>query len=531
MFNRREFLGAAGGLAFLPQSSLGFFDPVPPKALDLKIPMRAAAECVTNRMDPAQNFRPWFGIQIEDGRPAKLAHDKWDLGDTSGRFLEALLMARQMFSPSPLMELSEERIRSFLYSLFRDNVISSDDPGGVDHMFAQGSALYALVSDYEVNPDADLRARIEAFILALEKLSVKEADYSWYPQVATKIAPCSHMGAYQIFPMVRFFELTRSAPALRFSERLSRWVLFHDPTITLEGVITKTAWEGHLHAWMDTFTGIIRCAAAGADLDHQAICRRAEKLYLWVREHYTTDFGWVADSVGSQTCETDTITSFIRLALELVRIGRHEYWNDIERAVRNQLVENQFTNVDRLRIADPAVRKGITGAFESYANPNTLLALRRGTLEGCCIHGGMRGLFVAFRNAVTTTNDGLRVNLLLSTDRPQLDVVSLLPHQGRLELRTRSQLPIFVRCPQWLTPDKVRVDGPKSLRVESEPGQPYVKLSGAPAGARISIDFDLPERQKSYQVAGKPYSAKWRGDTVIELSPPGEPYPIYLGRG
>ena len=528
--NRREFIGTATAAALLRRFSYTFSKPASPISLDLRVPMRAAAECATRRMDATRNYRPWFGVQIENGLPSQLVHENWDLGDTSGRFLEAFVMARQMFSPPPFMRLAERRIRAFLHSLFKNGVIYGEDTAGPDHMFAQGSALYALVSDYEASPDSGLRARIESFILALEKLAAKEEDYSWYPQVATKLAPCSHMGAYQIFPMVRFYELTRFAPALRFSERLSRWVLFHDPTITPAGVITKTAWEGHLHAWMDTFTGIIRCAAAGADLDHEAICRRAERLYLWVREHWTTDFGWVADSVGSQTCETDTITSFIRLALELIRIGRHEYWNDIERAVRNQLVENQFRNVDRLHIADTTVRKGVSGAFESYAKPNTLLALQKGTLEGCCIHGGMRGLFVAFQNAVTVSGDAIRVNLLLSNTRPQLDVVSFLPHQGRLELHTQSQQPIWVRCPDWLKPDKAKVDGPGSLKVENKSKGPYLKLSGLTPGAKLSIDFDLPEKEKSYTVAGNLYKAKWCGDTVLELSPCGEPYPIYLRR-
>ena len=44
---------------------------------------------------------------------------------------------------------------------------------------AQGSALYALVSDYEANPDTNLRARIENFILVLEKLAAKEEGYCY----------------------------------------------------------------------------------------------------------------------------------------------------------------------------------------------------------------------------------------------------------------------------------------------------------------------------------------------------------------
>lgn len=166
MLNRREFLTTAAVAAFFPKSPYSPSEPRQPKTLDLRIPMRAAAECAINRMDPARNYRPWFGVQIENGLPAKLVHEKWDLGDTSGRFLEAFVMARQMFSPPPLMRLSEKRIREFLNSLFRDGVVSSEDPAAIDHMFAQGSALYGLVSDYEASPDAGLCARIESFILA-----------------------------------------------------------------------------------------------------------------------------------------------------------------------------------------------------------------------------------------------------------------------------------------------------------------------------------------------------------------------------
>ena len=142
----------------------------------------------------------------------------------------------------------------------------------------------------------------------------------------------------------------------------------------------------------------------------------------------------------------------------------------------------------------------------------------------------MRGLFLAFQNSVTESRDAIRVNLLLSRSQPPLDVISFIPHRGRLELQTRSQLPICIRCPDWLAPDKAKVDGPKSLKVEKEPQSPYLRLNGLTPGAKVSVEFDLPEKEKSYTVAERRYTVKWRGDTVVKMSPPGEPYPIYLGR-
>ncbi len=325
---------------------------------------------------------------------------------------------------------------------------------------------------------------------------------------------------------MRFYELTGYTQALRFAARLSRWPLYHDDTVTRSGVITKTGWEGHLHAWMDTFSGILRCARAGApELDHREVTERAYRVFEWVKANYTSPFGWVADSVGAKTCETDTITSAIRLALELIKEGHTEYWNDIERFVRNQLIENQFRNLERLHIADPKVARGVQGCFESWADPNTLLAVKNADIEGCCINGGMRGLFLASQNAIQETAEEIRVNLLISAASPGLEVASYLPYEGRLDLYTGGSKQIRVRTPDWLDPNDVRVSGPAGLHVERESSA--VLLKGAVAGVPIALQFEQPEVERTHRVATRTYRALWRGDTVLRLLPAGNPYPTY----
>jgi hypothetical protein len=481
-----------------------------------------------NRMDPTQNYRPWFAVEVLNHQPTRLRHDVWDFGDTGGRFLEALILARHMAPATPEMLNGERHVRNFVVALLNDrDVVWNPDQKRPDHMFAQGSALYGLVTDFEASRDLALRMRIERFIAALDRMAVHESDYLWFPQVATAIAPCSHMAAYQVLPIVRFYELTGYLPALKYAERLSRWAFYHDPTVTPDGVITKTAWEGHLHAWMDTFSGIIRCSRAGSGLDHGAVVGRSQKLYEWVRANYTSPFGWVADSVGSKTCETDTITSAIRLALELVKEGHTEYWDDIERFTRNQLVENQFRDVSSLAIRDASVRRGLRGCFESYADPNTLLAVEKGDVEGCCINGGMRGLFLAYQNAITESPGEVRVNLLLSAGTPSIEVVSFLPYEGRLELYPATSRPILLRCPGWLRPERVSIESEPATRTVSKSEAGRLRISGAKPGSHIVLRFEQPEEQRTHWVGGKAYRARWRGDTIVEMLPGGGTYPIF----
>lgn len=95
-----------------------------------------------------------------------------------------------------------------------------------------------------------MRKRIEALLAALGRHARHDADYLWFPDVATLIAPCVHMVAYQMVPLVRFYELTRNETALRYAEHLSRWAFYHDPTVTSDGVITKTtSWAYLLDSW------------------------------------------------------------------------------------------------------------------------------------------------------------------------------------------------------------------------------------------------------------------------------------------
>jgi hypothetical protein len=524
---RRDFLSTLWGGAIagaLPRAKTLS----QPPTLDIRKPVRLATTCISNRMDPSADYRPWFLVEVKDSKPIRLHHDIWDFGDMSGRFLEGLILARNMFDPISSMLHDEGRIRKFLISLLGpDGLVMNPDQHGIDHMFAQGSALYGLVTDFNDGHDPVVAERIRALIVGLDKLAHHESDYLWFPQVATPIAPCSHMAAYQVLPVVRFYELTKDPAALLYAERLSCWAFYHDPTVTDAGVITKTGWEGHLHAWMDTYSGIIRCARAGGDLDRNEVMARSQRLFEWVKQNYTTPYGWVADSVGSETCETCTISSAIRLALELIKEGHVQYWDDVERFVRNQLVSNQFRDVNVLGIEDPATARGLRGAFESYAAPNTLIASRDGGIEGCCINGGIRAFFLAYESAVQESDEAIQINLLLSRTTRGVKFISYLPHHGRLELYPRTSKDILVRLPKWLSAQDVKTDGPSGLKqVKGKTGN-YLQFSGVTPQTRIVLSFNPKEEVITSVVAKKKYEVSWRADTVMSLTPKGKPYPTY----
>jgi len=77
----------------------------------------------------------------------------------------------------------------------------------------------------------------------------------------------------------------------------------------------------------------------------------------------------------ASTCETCSLTDMLELALKLSEAGVGDYWDDIERFARNQLLENQFRDVDQVvspegrAQSQTPVAAILYGSFESTACP------------------------------------------------------------------------------------------------------------------------------------------------------------------
>ena len=156
-----------------------------------------------------------------------------------------------------------------------------------------------------------------------------------------------------------------------------------------------------------------------------------------------------------------------------------------------------------------------------------MLAAEKGDVEGCCINGGMRGLFLAYQNAITESRGEVRVNLLLSAGNRSLEVVSFLPYEGRLDLYPATSRPILLRCPGWVRPERIRIESESATHMATESEAARLRITGAKPGSHIVLRFEQPEGQHTHWVGGRAYHARWRGDTVIEMLPGGGTYPIF----
>jgi hypothetical protein len=221
----------------------------------------------------------------------------------------------------------------------------------------------------------------------------------------------------------------------------------------------------------------------------------------------------------------------IHLAVRLSRLGQGDFWYEIERIARNQLLENQFREPERVlagREAEPGLAPFIRGSFASWARPNDLLG--GPDLEGCCTGGGARALFHVLDNGVAREEpDTVAVRMLFSVDTPEAQVRSALPYEGRVRVRLKQAARLKLRRPEGVEAADVTVSvsGGEATSAFARTDGPYLVFDRLPQGGEIEMTFPTPTTTRHETVAGGAYAATWKGNTVVDLTPAGRAYSIY----
>ncbi len=257
----------------------------------------------------------------------------------------------------------------------------------------------------------------------------------------------------------------------------------------------------------------------------------ANRVYLWVCEN-TPEFGFLRDGLGlegffASTCETCGLADLVHLALLLAEAGVGDYWDDIERIARNQLLENQYRDAATIRHLYPGIDDRVLdmmcGGFECAAYPNRLLTWVG--VEGCCIGGGLRALYLAWRGSIRDDADETYIHTAFSRITPFIQVIGHEPWQGRMDVRAYAPRRVHLRVPGYAALDQVQTLIDDQAVTVTWNGR-YVTFELA-AGQIATRLYSLPESSRTYTIADQTYQGRWRGNTMLEIQPAGEGYPIY----
>lgn len=476
---------------------------------------------------PVVKGQPYHNVILNADHPL-MEHVVGD--DVASIGMGAIIQARSMLGIEEYLE--EENI-------LKELMMGFIQPNGaiVAHGTHPAYALDSFITWYAVSEDEAVKDMIERDIEALQGSN----DH------------------YLIDPLARWYEITESDSARVLADRLTSRFVNESSRVRSDGSFIptpqgeippgfETGWDpnGHVESKIRPGAGVLRFAIATGNVE---LIEWSKKLFDYV-ESFSGGIGWYPESLffrgysGVSGCETCCIRSMLLMGILLAKAGYPAYWNNVERAARNHLVESQLQDTSWVKRRGPSpeetprmtyreVPERVLGGFAGWSDPNDWVGKRmsrKGSVQimHCCI-SGTEALYIVWHNIVTQDESGVSVNLLLNRDSNWVRVNSHMPYEGKVELFVHNAPALSVRVPDWVSIHDVHVfvdDREVDVLAEVWHGG-YVRLTGLKPGQKVTITFPQREIAEEKFFAGRTYTLSWRGDTVVNVSPNGVISPTY----
>ena len=559
-----------------------------PDTLDLADRMGLAINALTNVFNPDEGWALAFNVEFSR-RPAVLRtnHVTDAYLNIPPKFLEALVVSRLASGNEQNLDIDAAVLNSQLRLLGEDGLTYCptdtlkllSEPRPFAEIWAEGRSLIALSMLAQVDQDPrwiEIAKRKVDRVLALTR-EKNDFRFLWKgrfkpgervpPDAGEPVGDLREGSLLDRYPDPKMsviysvgstghgagllYRLTGYEPALELARGLARWALAR--------VFTREDGRWDVYHFHHSLYALMAVCEYGILADDRQILERVDACFRWAREMGDPLIGFYAEHMpGSDgylsrqgnTVEICEVADMVWLALYLTRAGIGDYWEDLDRWVRNMYAEGQMLEagfLDRLPDSyfstDPFsgpyldtrdVAQRSVGSFWGWMRANdgiqvdpteTGLKLLRGIMH-CCTANGARTLYCVWDSIVARVADEVQVNLLLNRASPWLDVDSYLPAKGKVVLHIKDAPRVALRMPEWCDLRKVKVTvGTEGRRFLAE-GR-YIKLGWLKHGDRVTIEFPVPEREMHRVIGEMPYKLVLRGSNVVSIDPKGVAYPLF----
>ncbi len=549
-----------------------------PDTLDLQERAALAVHGLTAPTDEAADYEIYWLARFGHNPPV-MQHDWSDA--VQCKFMEALPLLR-IASGSNLNAHVEQRwTEALLQMQGPDGLLyfpkqgrpwwrmthadyGPETPGEHYTMPYANGRLLNVISIYYLRSgkDALWRQVGERVVDGLTALAVDHGDYvtfDWiqyapdHSYIARSETPGTHWATWLAWAMqgtANFYRTTGYEPARALSRKIVHWLIQYGDYYAADG-----AWRPdhpgrpyqHFHGHTMALLGALDYGLAANDGDVQQFVRRGFEYGMRQGESL---IGYFPEWLGLptyQTCELCEVADMIALGLKLSAAGLGDYWDDVDRWLRNQFAEAQLRRADwayrvgsELPPADinpinqtsERVPERNLGAFAGWMGVNDWYgSMRTADWKGhafmhCCTGNSTRALYYIWDHILTYTRGKLQVNLLLNRASPWLDVDSHIPYVGQVDVKVKQALELAMRIPEWVRPAETRVTvNGRERRVEWA-GR-YAEVGQVQPGDVVSMIFPIAERSDTVHVQKERYTLVRKGNEVVCIDPPGRYCPLY----
>jgi hypothetical protein len=423
---------------------------------------------------------------------------------------------------------------------------------------------------------------IEKMIDRLAALAIPRDDYSFYPpgsfEVKAKVDPRADMptgsewgctwNTRLIQGLSQYYRVAKYQPALELASRLTKYTRYHSQIFDEEGRwllepgvaghklfaslgiydVEGLKYGGHGHGHGIAMLSLLEYAIAANDADTLQYCKSifewtanpgpvygVSRLVGWFPERYLPNYP------ASESCTTGDM---LGSAVKLTQAGAGDYWDDIDRWVRNHFAEAQLTHPEYIYQFSQTQPKQMVKENETADHvPERSVGVWAGWAAGnewatwigiqhCCTGNAPRGLYYVWNAMIEHSDDQLRVNLLMNRASRWADVYSYLPYEGRVDLKIKKPCrSVLLRAPEWVDAsyESTTVEVGGSARSFTWKGR-YLDIGSVNAGDKVTLKVPIWMRTVREKIGAQTYTVKTKGNTVISIDPAGQKMPLYSDR-
>lgn len=588
-----------------------------PDTLDLAERAGLAIHGITNILDPEYDYELFWLAEFNRDPPVMIHQTLWApwLDGENYKIMESLPLLRLVTGGRRDLEVDMRWRERTLQQIGPDGLaywpakgrpwVELDTPPGgwnpalgdisqgqICGLGMTGRLIGALTLYSIQDQDPVWRRTVEKMIDRIAVLAVKREGYAYLPQAAIapgagdtddmpmpdKPSEWSYQASWLIQGLAQYYRVYHHEPARDLAMKLVRYVTGPSGNFRADGTFVGD----HFHMNTCGTMAIIDLASATNDHELQEFGRKAFEYgksigdplvgffpegvrYPGADGTYEYKYRWV------ETAETCEIADMIVCGLKLAAMGHDDYWDDVDRWIRNQFIENQMTRADWIyrfleRESRPDIEQEIfvrtkgkgrplfqgrpmampvevpydsgdraaernIGCFAGWpsANDFALWVPEKHAHLGmmhCCTGNGSRAIYYAWQSILNFRNGALRINLLLNRSSPWADISSHIPYTGRVDVQVKKACRLEVRIPEWVEPGQVTCSvngGSRDIRFRGR----YAQVGEVGAGDLVTVSFPISEKSLKTRIGGVMYDVILKGSTVVQMSPPGRLNPYY----
>jgi hypothetical protein len=515
---------------------------------------------LTSMVDEKIDNLPYWLI-LPHKKPAEAAHCRVDDAELVGSWYEAIDAVRSMLGTEEGAAV-QESFRRHVMKSWGKHGLRFHEPypwTNTNHssFHEMGYILPALNRMVEKNPsDAEAETRASELVRGMRSLVIerkvrtfwsgdfqeKEPIYEFPNDVYLKDGGFDltrHTGrgeqairnAIVLHSLVRRYEIAQDEIALNLATGLANHLLGPSRYFNY-----KMEFFGHVHSAGWVASGLVRL---GRITGKPRYVTAGKGIYDYIRS-LSSSFGWVPEYAqwhphNEEHCETCCIKDMIECANELILAGFEEYWKDMVRFARNQLVENQvkvssyvvtdntLPDSDGLTYRD--IDKRMIGGFTGGSLVNSISLSKFRSIAGCCVGMAPVALEIVWNRSVEFHEGTVVVQIPVDKDTQEATVRMDYPEDGRITVTPKRPCDVAIRVYDWMGQElHGRING-KACAFARE-GNLAVFRSVNP-GDVVELEHPLETAVVKETVRGEEYSVSWRGCDVIDILPRGEHLRLY----